>query len=322
MRGKSLGAVHTVEEKSLETVQVVEKEVTPFEQLLVKCKEDWIHHLAQALAFSYITAWVSGAILVVGIFGLILGKFDTQLRQMLTTNLGPGTPSQLTAFFDQGIGQALDVFTRSSPIAIGLTLVLAVLVASLFFSLLESCFDVIYHLPPRPFLRRHLVAIVMLFLYLVPVTIGIGVAEAPRLFLSLLHLVQPADTPRSNLTLSIAGYVASILISLLGFEFIYVMIPHRHITLRTLGRHIRHSWRGAVLATVATQLFLLVFPLFTLHFLGSYIGQVAFAAILLLYFYLTTLILLFGAEVNAFFAEGIHLPKYDLVTQASRDEFR
>ena len=323
MREKSLAAaVHTVEEISLESVQVVEKEVTPFEQLLVKCKEDWIHHLAQALAFSYITAWVSGAFLVVGVFGLIQGKFDTQVRQVLTGSLGPGTPSQLSVFFDQTFGQALGVFTRSSPIAIALTLVLAVLVASLFFSLLESCFDVIYHLPPRPFLRRHLVAIVMLFLYLVPVTIGIGVAEAPRLFLSLVHLMQPGDTAGSNLALSFAGIVVSILISLLGFEFIYVMIPHRHITLRTLGRHIRHSWRGAVIATVATQLFLLIFPFFTLHFLGSYIGQVAFAAILLLYFYLTTLILLFGAEVNAFFAEGIHLPKHDLITQASRDEYR
>ncbi len=322
MREKSLEAVHTVEEKSIESAQVVEKEAKPYEQLLVKCKEDWIHHLAQALAFSYITAWVSGAILVVGIVGLILGKFDTQILQMLSSNIGPGTPSQLTSFFDQGFGQALGVFTHSSPIAIGLTLVLAVLVASLFFSLLESCFDVIYHLPPRPFLRRHLVAIVMLFLYLIPVTIGIGIAEAPRLVLTLLHIVQPGDTMGRNLTLRIAGYAASILISLIGFEFLYVMIPHRHITFRTLGSHIRHSWRGAVMATVATQLFLLVFPLFTLHFLGSYLGEVAFAAILLLYFYLTTLILLFGAEVNAFFAEGIHLPKHDLITQASRDEYQ
>jgi uncharacterized BrkB/YihY/UPF0761 family membrane protein/membrane-associated phospholipid phosphatase len=320
MQEKTL--VYTVEEKSLEEVQVVEKEAKPYELLLIKCKEDWIHHLAQGLAFSYITAWVSGAFLVVGIVGLIQGKFDTQVRQVLTSSLGPGTPSQLSAFFEQGFGQALGIFTRSSPIAIGLTLVLAVLVASLFFALLESCFDVIYHLPPRPFLRRHLVAIVMLFLYLVPVTLGIAVAEAPRLLLSLLQVVQPGDTMGTNPTLRIAGIVASILISLLGFEFIYVMIPHRHITIRTLGRHIRNSWRGAVIATVATQLFLLVFPFFTLHFLGSYIGEVAFAAILLLYFYLTTLILLFGAEVNAFFAEGIHLPKHDIITQASRDEYR
>ncbi len=322
MRGRSLGAVHTVEEKSLETVQVVEKEVKPFEQLLIKCKEDWIHHLAQALAFSYITAVVSGAVLVVGIVGLIEGKFDTQVPQMLASYFGAGTPSQLISFFDQTSGRALGIFTHSSTIEIFLLLVLAVLLASFFFSLLESCFDVIYHLPPRPFLRRHLVAIVMLFLYLVPFTIGIGVAEAPRLVLSLLHLVQPSDTPGSNLTLSIAGKAVSILIGLILFEFIYVMIPHRHITFRTLGHHIRHSWRGAVIATVATQLFLLVFPLFTLYFLGSYIGQVAFVAILLLYFYMTTLIILFGAEVNAFFAEGIHLPKYDIITQASRDEYR
>jgi len=323
MREKPLAAtVHTVEGKSVESVQVVEKEVKPYELLLVKCKEDWIQHLAQALAFSYITAWVSGAILIVGIFGLIQGKYDTQLRQMLTSNLGVGIPSQLTVFFDQSFGQALGDFTRGSPIVIVLTLVLATLLGSLFFSLLESCFDVIFHLPPRPFMRRHLVAIVMLFLYLIPVTIGIGVSETPRLFLTLLHIVQPADTVGNNLTLRVIGFAVSILISLLGFEFIYVMIPHRHITFRTLGRHIRNSWGGAAIATVGIQLFLLVLPLFTVYFLGNYIGQVAFVAILLLYFYATTLILLFGAEVNAFFAEGIQLPRYDIITQASKDEFR
>ncbi len=322
MRGRSLGAVHTVEEKSLETVHVVEKEVTPFEQLLVKCKEDWIHHLAQALAFSYITAIVSGAILVVGIFGLIHGKFDTQLRQILTSNLGAGTPSQLSSFFDQTFGQALGTFTHSSPIVISLLLVLAILIASFFFSLLESCFDVIYHLPPRPFLRRHLVAIVMLLLYLVINTISLLLTQAPTAFLTLLRIVQPGETPGRNLTLRIASIVVSILISFIVFEFIYVMIPHRHITFRTLGRHIRNSWRGAAMATVAQLLFVLLLPLYTSYFLGSYLGQVAFVAILLLYFYITTLILLFGAEVNAFFAEGIHVPQYDLITQASKDAYR
>src|SRR6266487_4300935 len=298
---KSPETVHPLEKKSLEAVQTVEKDMKPYGQLLIKCKEDWIHHLAQALAFSYLAALVPNAILVVGTFGLIQGKFDTQVRQMLTSNLGAGAPSQLSSFLDQVLGQAFGIFAHGSAIAIFITLVLAVLFGSLFFSLLETCFDVIYHLPPRPFLRRHIVAIVMLFLFLALTLISIVVLNAPSFFLSLLHIVQPGDTPESNLILHLAGIVGSILVSMITFEAVYAMIPHRHITFRTLGRHMRNSWRGAALATVVTQLFLLLFPLYSRYFLGSYIGQVAFIALLLVFVYVSQLILLLGAEVNAFF---------------------
>ncbi|MFL5655528.1 MAG: YhjD/YihY/BrkB family envelope integrity protein [Ktedonobacteraceae bacterium] len=311
-----------VRARSLETVQVVEKKAKPYEELFIKCKEDWIHHLAQALSFSSLTALVPNAIVVVATFGVILGGFGTQVRQMLTANLEASFPSPLSSSMDQALGQAVGTFAHGSAIAIVLTLAFALLFGSLFFSLLETCFDVVYHLPPRPFLRRHLVALSLLFLFVVLTPISLVIADAPTFFLSLLHVVQAGDTPGSNLILRLAGIAGSIIISLLLFEAVYVMVPHRHITFRTLGRHIRKSWRGVLMATAAMQLFLLLFPLYTAHFLGSSIGQVAFAVLLLLFLYVSTLILLFGAEVNAFFAEGIRVPKNDLITQASRDEYR
>ncbi len=312
----------TMRAKSLETVQAVERKAKPYGELLIKCKEDWIHHLAQALAFSYITAIIPNTTLVVATFGVILGGFGTQIRQILTSNPGVATPSALSSFSNQVLSQALGLFTHGSAMAIFLTLALAVLFGSFFFSLLETCFDVIYHLPPRPFLRKHLVAISMLFLFVVLAPISVVVANAPAFLLSLLHLVGPGDTPGGNLILRLAGIGGSIMISMISFETIYVMVPHRHITFCTLGRHMRSSWRGALMATVATQLFLLLFPVYTINFLGSAIEEVAFVVILLLYLYVSMLILLFGAEVNTFFAEGVRVPKNDLITQASRDEYR
>jgi len=41
------------------------------------------------------------------------------------------------------------------------------------------------------------------------------------------------------------------------------------------------------------------------HFLGNDTGQVGFAVILLFFFYYFAVILLLGAEINAFFAEGV-----------------
>ena len=70
------------------------------------------------------------------------------------------------------------------------------------------------------------------------------------------------------------------------------------------------------------ELGLFLFSIYVASFLSSYIGQVGFVLILLLFFYLFTLILLLGAEVNAFFAEGIRVPKSDLITQASKGGYQ
>jgi uncharacterized BrkB/YihY/UPF0761 family membrane protein len=148
------------------------------------------------------------------------------------------------------------------------------------------------------------------------------VSFAPTYLLSFIYVVPSGNLPESNLIFRLAGIVGSTILSLFLFEAIYAMIAHRHITFRTLGRHMRNSWRGALMATVAMQLFLQLFPIYTARFLGSYIGEVGFVLILLLFVYVSVLILLFGAEVNAFFAEEIRVPKNDLITQASQDEYR
>jgi uncharacterized BrkB/YihY/UPF0761 family membrane protein len=100
------------------------------------------------------------------------------------------------------------------------------------------------------------------------------------------------------------------------------MVPHRHIKLKTLGRHIGKSWRGTLVSTAVMQLFLLLFPIYATRFMNNYIGQVGFVLILLLFFYVFMLILLLGAEINAFFAEGIRVPQSDLITEASKEGYR
>ena len=68
----------------------------------------------------------------------------------------------------------------------------------------------------------------------------------------------------------------------------------------------RNSWLGAVLAAVALTIYLYLFPLYVTHFLGNDKGQIGFAVILLFFFYYFAVILLVGAEINVFFAEGVH----------------
>src|SRR6266702_8111255 len=292
-----------------EAVQTVEKDVKPYEQLLIKCKDDWIHHLAQALAFSLLLTLLPIAILLLSMFSRILGILDSQTQQIITGRLDAIIPPPLSSQATQVFSKAFDTLSHASAIVIVSTFVFAVWLGSNLFSLMEACFDVIFHLSPRPFLRRHIVALGMLCLY---------IALAPILILSLLHIIPPGNIPESTLIFHLASIGGSIILSLFLFEALYVVVPYRQVTLHTIGRHIRKSWRGALVATIALQLCLQFFPLYATFFLRSYIGQLGFVLILLLYFYLFTLILLLGAEVNAFFAEGIHVPKSDLITQASQ----
>jgi len=67
-----------------------------------------------------------------------------------------------------------------------------------------------------------------------------------------------------------------------------------------------HAWRGAVVASVLFEAATLVFPWYSTHFAGkSQFGAVAgLLAVLTLWFWVISLILILGAEVNSYFALG------------------
>ena len=77
------------------------------------------------------------------------------------------------------------------------------------------------------------------------------------------------------------------------FEAIYFIVPNQRISWR-------NSWRGAVVASILLNVFLVAFPFYVAHFLGGYAGQIGFAVILLIFFYYFAVILLLGADVNAY----------------------
>jgi Diacylglycerol kinase catalytic domain len=117
----------------------------------------------------------------------------------------------------------------------------------------------------------------MLLLFVTLTPIVVLTSAAPMFLLSLWHNVPAASTPDSSLIFRVASIAGSIIFSLILFQAIYVLIPHRHVTLQTLGRHIHHSWRGALVSTAFMQLGLQLFPLYATLFLSNYIGQVGSA---------------------------------------------
>src|SRR5437763_9234548 len=106
MQEKTLEVVHIIEEKSVETVLIVEKDVKPYVQLLIKCKDDWIHHLAQALAFSWLIALVPMITLIVSIFDIILRNLDTHTQHLLTGGLAGIIPQPLSSPVSEVLNKA------------------------------------------------------------------------------------------------------------------------------------------------------------------------------------------------------------------------
>src|SRR5438067_9825417 len=134
MRDKSFEVAHTIEEKSLKAVLTVEKDAKPFEQLLIKCKDDWIHHLAQALAFSFLSTLASIATLL-SIFALLLRNLDTQAQHILTRGLESIFPSPLSSPVGEVFSKAYDTLSHASGIGVFFTLLVAILFGQMLFSL-------------------------------------------------------------------------------------------------------------------------------------------------------------------------------------------
>src|SRR5438270_6284871 len=201
----------TMRDKSLEAALVVEKDIKPLEKLFIKCKEDWIHHLAQALSFSLLTILVPITVLLLVTFSAILWWLDAPTQHLLTIRLESIMPAPFSAPAMEMFSKAFDAYSHASILEKFIIVALSILFGSFFFSLLELCFDVIYHLQPRPMLRRHIVAIGMLFLFIALTSILIVASVAPTIFLTLLFPVHVISI-HHRVFMDISIYIGSIVI--------------------------------------------------------------------------------------------------------------
>jgi uncharacterized BrkB/YihY/UPF0761 family membrane protein len=96
----------------------------------------------------------------------------------------------------------------------------------------------------------------------------------------------------------ILGFVISLSITFLLFEIIYFLIPNKKMKFK-------QTWCGSIIAAGALQLFMILFPLYIRTSMTSYRGQIGFAVILILFIFYFAIVLISGAQINAFFFEHI-----------------
>jgi YihY family inner membrane protein len=282
-------------------VVTVEKDAKPILALFSKFNNDWSMNLAAGLAYNLLMSIFPIIIAVLGILGLIIGHLSASayahLEQQLGNALaGSGISSK------QLIVAALTSLNKSAGWLVLIAILLAVFSGSRLFVFIEGCFDIIYHVRPRTFIPQNIMAIGMLLLFVVLIPVMIVASSGPALVLSVLHIAS------GGFLVGLAGIIGSLIVGWILFEAILMVVPNQKISFR-------NSWLGALVAAVLLQIYLTLFPLFVKYTINN--GPIATLGsfiILLVFFYYFAVILFLGAEVNAYFSEGIKATPNDIPT--------
>ena len=289
--------------KAPEPVQTAVKNAKPLLDFWNKFNNDWSWNLSAALAYNLLMAMFPFCTAALAILGLVLGGLSPQQYNTLVNHFIEVFPSATSAQISAILNGASEQLSKANGILWIITIGFAIYYGSRLFVLMENCFGIIYHIRPRTFIAQNVTAIGMLILFIVLIPASIGAGALTALAISLL----PGQFSSGivDVIQFLAGYLAAYLL----FQAIYIIIPNQKI-------RFRKSWLGAATAALLLQLYVVFFPLYIEHFLSGLAAAIGSVVILLIFFYYFAMILILGAEINAFFAEGV-MTTFDLVTIVS-----
>jgi membrane protein len=299
--------------KRSQTVRKAQEKLAPLQAFFTKFGNDWSMTFAGALAYSLLTAIVPIVIALISILGFVLGPRQIHGSMQIVTKILPALSSQQGA-----IQSGLNQLSSQARFLALMAVLLALLGGSRLFIGLEGFLDIVYRVRPRTFIPQNIMAIVMMLLFIILVPIMFFAATLPSFILQFVHTVPTlkavpfiSAVVDNAVTAYLTGALGGLLAAFILFAAIYIVVPNQRINLR-------NSWLGALIAAIALELFItIVFPFYTAHFMRNYIGQAGFAVILLVFFYYFAVILILGAEINAFFLEKVRPLPNDLATFVS-----
>jgi membrane protein len=263
---------------------------------VTKIKNDWVLSFASGIAFNLFVSLIPIIIALISLAGFIYGGLDPHVKQDLIRHIQNAAPPPIPSKVI--VSMALDSLNKSAGLLGIISIFIAVFAGSGLFITMEGYFDIIYHRPPRGFIQQYMMAIGMIFLFAMLTPLVIVVDSLPALVYSILQTTPLSRIPGNGFLFDMLVVFSGLFVSWALMEVIYLIVPNQHISFR-------NSWFGALLAAVALQIYLALFPFYVTHFLSSYTGAIGFAVILMFFFYYFAVILLIGAEVNAFFAQDI-----------------
>ncbi|CAF0989709.1 unnamed protein product [Adineta ricciae] len=274
-----------------DAVQRTKNRTKPIRQLLKKFLHDWSLDLASMLAYNFLVAILPIAIIVFGLIGLIL-RNSPEHQDDLKNKIIQSFPTDNTT--QNGIKQIVDLAFNQLSNDAGLIFVIGILLAmfgsSRLFIEIDQSMTIIYRLPERSFLRQNLMALGTLFLLIIVIVLMLTASSVPT------AVMNNVSSGGAQFGVFLAGIALSSSIAFGLFEIIYWLVPNKKMSFKT-------TWRGALTAAVTIEIFIILFPLYVRQFMSNYAGQIGFAVILILFFYYFAIILIIGAQINAYYVE-------------------
>jgi membrane protein len=252
-----------------------------------KLQNDWVFNLSAMVAYSLLLSIFPILLVFLAVLGFALG------------DLAPQTLAAIQSAIEHAVPGGGDIFAavaarlaQSAGALLVIGVVTSVIGGSRLFIVLEHAFGIIFRVPARDTIRQNVMAVGMLALYLVLVPI---IALASVIPATIMRFAGPAvEAAVQGALADVLGLGVAALAAALFFGAVYAIVPNRRMRLAEV-------WPGTVVATALLVLYELVFPIYTSWFLHpeNYGSVAGFAVVILVFFYYLALILLVGAELNA-----------------------
>jgi len=271
-------------------LQNVKKETKPLLAVWKKANNDWIFNLAGIIAYNLLMSIFPILVALLGILGVVLGRFGPSVQQKIITQIQHGLPNGTASALLPYVYHSL---SQSSPFLLLAGILSAVWFGSRLFVTLEGILGIVYRVPQRSFVRQNLMAIGMMIYFVVLIPIIIGASLIPAT-LSRIAGSQLGGAARGALV-QLGGIVIGLLFAFLLFAAILIIVPNRKVWFRQAAI-------GALVGAVLLEIYTIVFPYYAAYGLhaNNYGATAGFAIVLLIFFYYFGFILLLAAEINSY----------------------
>jgi membrane protein len=256
-------------------------------QFVKKVMDDRVSNLGVLLAWGTLNTLFPLALGMLAISGFVLR--DPQRLDQLTGALLSLAPGQAASTLRDILSSTRDSAGAASVISF----LLLLFSGSNFFANMQMVFNLAYHVEDRNMLLQRALAVVMLVIVTALLLVSTTAYGLGNLIGSL-----PIALPVGPVLGRVVGWSVSIVSAIVMFLLLYKILPNK-----------QQGWQqtlpGALLATVLFFVILQVFPLYLAVFGKGFQTYAAFGVFLLLMFwvYLLGIVLVLGAELNAFLEE-------------------
>ncbi|CAF0817810.1 unnamed protein product [Rotaria sordida] len=258
-----------------------------------KFLNDWSSILAAVLAYTFIIALLPIAVTAFGIFALVL-RDNPGAKQTIIDSIINSLPENNTKIAVREVTViAANNLADDGGGILAIGIVFSIWGGSRLFVTIDNVLTIIYRTTSRSFIFQNLLSIVMLILFIFLIIIMFSASSIPSFVINTLP-----NRNDAQFGIFVAGIIVSIFIAFILFILIYLIIPNKKMKLK-------HIWFGALIASFLLDIFIVLFPLYIRRFMGSFLGLIGFAVILITFFYYFSIILILGAQINAYFFERI-----------------